>query len=162
MMVTLLYINTIILFLVLVLSSYFFVKIFVLKDFDDKIDVRTKDLKSDNKNLLIKIEDFNNCFFDITEHIENQINRLYNYLNGTLSKTEFNRSLLLNDFNILYFTPYDGYLSVEADYCELNLFDDSQICIKNKLNNFYIAGNKSISIRGIKGLRNIRFDKKGK
>ncbi len=79
-----------------------------------------------------------------------------------LSQVTLNHIINLSDFEIFYFTPYDGYLSIEGEYCELHFTDNSQIIVKKHLKNFFFEARKTISIRNIKNIQNIRFDKKGK
>ncbi len=79
-----------------------------------------------------------------------------------LSQVTLNHIINLSDFEIFYFTPYDGYLSIEGEYCELHFMDNSQIIVKKHLKNFFFEARKTISIRNIKNLQNIRFDKKDK
>lgn len=66
----------------------------------------------------------------------------------------------LTDFEIYYFSPYDGYLSIDADYCEIRFLDESQIIIKKHLKNFFLKAKQTISIRNMKNLKNIHFVKK--
>lgn len=135
-------------------------------------------LLKDNINSSLK-NYFQNIQYSINrvnEKIQTEIPKITtstSYISGVLDKLDFqiktftsfqpiNLSKIINltDFEIYYFTPYDGYLFIEADYCEIRFLDDSQIIIKKHLKNFFLKARKTISIRNIKNLRNIYFEKK--
>lgn len=108
------------------------------------------------------------------EFLQHKIDKIYEYemaefskaetsnLETNLSQVTLNHIINLSDFEIFYFTPYDGYLSIECEYCELHFLDNNQIIVKKYLNNFFFEARKTISIRNIKNLKNIRFDRKNK
>ncbi len=130
----------------------------ILNNLNDLQNRLMSEIIKNDKNTR---EDVSYCI-DKLEQINVNIDNLKAISNTNLSQVTLNHIVNLTDFEIYYFTPYDGYLSINADYCEIRFLDDSQIIIKNHLKNFFLEARKTISIRNIRNLKNIRFEKKNK
>lgn len=92
--------------------------------------------------------------------IENKINTCLTIKSIGTPQIYLDSIVNLTDFEIYYFTPFDGYLSINADYCEIRFLDDSQIIIKKHLKKFFIKAKQAISIRNMKNVKYMHFDKK--
>ena len=132
-----------------ILSFLAIVVLFIKQFFYNDIEKIEQSIKPQTNDIR--------AIFDITTQIEEDITTIKNSVSETKSLPEiFNFN---NYYDILFHAPYDGYLTIEADLCELYLFNDSQLIVKNRLEKFFIPKLKSISIRNIKNLKNLRFDK---
>lgn len=116
-----------------------------------------------NQNLLVdvpKIRAATTYISGLMDKMDFQLSTFNPLTSASFSPINLNQIINLTDFEIYYFTPYEGYLSIDVDYCEIRFLDDSQLIIKNHLKNFFLEAKKTISIRNIKNLKNIRYEKK--
>lgn len=99
----------------------------------------------------------------ISEVTSQSINELLNiYTTGNIQPTVLihNIPLGLNNFTISFVTPCEGYLSIDAQECEVLQSEGNKITITNKLINYYIESDKMVTIKNIKHLKGIYFNKK--
>lgn len=118
-----------------------------------------------NQNLLVevpKITAATTYMSGLLDKIDFQLSTFKTLTATSHSPINLNHIINLTDYEIYYFTPYEGYLSIDVDYCEIRFLDDSQLIIKNHLKNFFLEARETISIRNIKNLKNIRYEKQKK